>query len=117
MKQTYSGGCQCGKVRYQVQADIGEVISCNCSRCGKWGALLSAVPASDFKLTAGDGAMTEFQFNKHLVHHPFCSTCGIQSFASGKGPGGKDMVMINVRCLDGVDPEQFKVMKFDGRSI
>jgi hypothetical protein len=44
-------------------------------------------------------------------------TCGIQSFASGKGPGGKDMVMINVRCLDGVDPSQFEVMSYDGRSM
>jgi hypothetical protein len=25
MTQTYSGGCQCGKVRYEVQMDIGEV--------------------------------------------------------------------------------------------
>jgi hypothetical protein len=37
MKKTYTGGCQCGKVRYEVQADIGEVITCNCSRCRKLG--------------------------------------------------------------------------------
>jgi len=35
MAQTYSGGCQCAKVRYEVQMDIGEVIACNCSRCGR----------------------------------------------------------------------------------
>ena len=35
MKKTYTGGCQCGKVRYEAQADIGEVITCNCSRCRK----------------------------------------------------------------------------------
>ena len=34
MAQTHTGGCQCGKVRYEVQMDIGEVIACNCSRCG-----------------------------------------------------------------------------------
>jgi len=27
------------------------------------------------------------------------------------------MVMLNVRCLDGVDAEQFKVKKFDGASL
>jgi hypothetical protein len=26
MKQTYTGGCQCGAVRYEVAADINEVI-------------------------------------------------------------------------------------------
>ena len=35
MKKTYAGGCRCGKVRYEAQADIGEVIMCNCSRCRK----------------------------------------------------------------------------------
>ena len=117
MKQTYTGGCQCGKVRFEVEAEIAKVVSCNCSRCSKWGALLSAVPMSDFKLLTGQDAATDFQFNKHLVHHPFCATCGIQSYAYGKGPGGKDMVMINVRCLEGIDVGQFEVMNFDGRSL
>jgi hypothetical protein len=117
MKQKYLGGCQCGKVRFEVQAEIDKVISCNCSRCAKLGSLLSAAAAEDFKLTSGGGDLTTFKFNKHVINHSFCSTCGIQSFASGKGPGGKDMVMINVRCLDGIDPDQFEVMKYDGRSM
>jgi hypothetical protein len=36
---------------------------------------------------------------------------------TGKGPGGRDMVMLNVRCLDDVDAEQLKVKKFDGASL
>ena len=50
MKQTYTGGCQCGKVRYEASTELGEVISCNCSRCGRLGSLLAFVPAQDFKL-------------------------------------------------------------------
>ena len=117
MKQKYAGGCQCGKVRYEVSAEIGEVMSCNCSRCGRLGSLLTFVPARDFKLLSGETAMTEYRFNKHLIHHLFCSTCGIQSFARGKGPDGAEMVSINVRCLDGVDVDSLKVKKFDGRSL
>jgi hypothetical protein len=116
-KKTFTGGCQCGKVRYEAQADIGEVITCNCSRCRKLGSLLSAVPMSDFKLLTGETDTTDYQFNSGTIHHPFCKTCGIQSYAYGKGPGGKDMVMLNVRCLDGIDAEQFKVKKFDGASM
>ena len=117
MKRTYTGGCQCGKVRYEAQADIGEVITCNCSRCRKVGSLLSAVAMSHFKLLSGENEMTDYQFNKRAIHHPFCKTCGIESYAYGKGPGGRDMVMLNVRCLDGVDVGQFKVKKFDGASL
>jgi hypothetical protein len=117
MSQNYSGGCQCGAVRYDVTADIGEVMACNCSRCGKLGTLLTFVPKSAFHLKSGDGAMTEYLFNKHNIHHMFCKTCGIQPFARGKGRDGAEMIAINVRCLDDVDPESFKVKKVDGRSF
>jgi hypothetical protein len=117
MKKTYTGGCQCGNVRYEAEADIGEVITCNCSRCRKLGSLLAAAAMADFKLLSGENEMTEYQFNNRRIHHPFCKTCGIQSYAYGTGPGGKEMVMLNVRCLDGVDAEQFAVRKFDGASL
>jgi hypothetical protein len=118
MRQTYQGGCQCGAVRYQVSADIGEVISCNCSRCAKVGHLLAFAPASDFKLLAGENVTTDFQFNKHVIHHLFCSRCGVQSYARGKRPGdGADVVAINVRCLDDVDPDSFMVKRVDGRKF
>ncbi|HEY6259319.1 MAG TPA: GFA family protein [Xanthobacteraceae bacterium] len=117
MKQTYAGGCQCGKVRYEVAADLAEVMACNCSRCAKLGWLLAFVPAADFKLIAGEGGTTDYQFNKHVIHHLFCSTCGIESFARGKGPGGVEMAAVNVRCLDGVDLGALKVKNVDGRSL
>jgi hypothetical protein len=104
-------------VRYDVSAEIGEVMSCNCSRCSRLGSLLAFVPVGDFTLITGDQTTTDFQFNKHVIHHLFCSTCGIQSFARGKGPDGNEMIAINVRCLDGVDPDSFKVKKFDGAKM
>jgi hypothetical protein len=103
-------------VKYEVETEIDKVMSCNCSRCRRLGSLLAFAPKSAFKLTAGEDATTEYQFNKHVIHHLFCSICGIQSYSHGTGPDGSEMVAINVRCLDGVDPEQFAVMKYDGAS-
>ena len=118
MMQTYSGGCQCGKVRYEVQMDIGEVLACNCSRCGRLGSLLAFAPTTQFKLLSGDADLTKFEFNKHMIQHQFCSTCGIQSFAIGTHPKtGAKLAAINVRCLDGVDVDALKVKKVDGRSL
>jgi hypothetical protein len=114
MAQLYTGGCQCGAVRYEVTADLGTVISCNCSRCGRLGSLLAFAPAADFKLVSGDDATSEYRFNKHVIHHLFCKTCGIQSFARGKGPDGAEMVAINARCLDGVNVDELTVKKVDG---
>ena len=118
MTQTHSGGCQCGKVRYEVQMDIGEVLACNCSRCGRLGSLLAFAPATQFKLLSGDADLTKFEFNKRTVQHQFCSTCGIQSFAIGTNPkSGAQMAAINVRCLDGIDVDALPVKKVDGRSF
>ena len=115
MRKTYHGGCQCGAVRYDVTMELGEVISCNCSRCGKLGSLLAFAPAQDFKPTAGEGATTEYQFNKRAIHHLFCATCGIQSFARGSMPDGTEVVAVNVRCLDDVDTGGLSVKAVDGR--
>ncbi len=115
---TYSGGCQCGNVRYEVALDLGgPVMACNCSRCGKLGTLLAFAPAKDFKLVSGENEVTEFLFNKHAIHHLFCSTCGIQSYSRGKGPDGTQMIAINARCLDGVDVGSLQVKTFNGRDI
>jgi hypothetical protein len=118
MKQTYAGGCQCGKVRYEVALELGPVVACNCSRCGRIGSLFAFVPAEDFKLLSGEADLTDYQFNKRAIHHLFCATCGIESFARGKRPNdGADVVAINARCLDGVDVDSLTVKKFDGRSL
>jgi hypothetical protein len=119
MTQTYTGGCQCGKVRYQVALDLSApVIACNCSRCGRLGSLLAFAPASVFKLLSGEGDLTDYQFNKYVIHHLFCATCGIQSFARGNRPSdGADVVAVNVRCLDGIEPDTLVLKKVDGRSF
>ena len=114
---TYTGGCQCGKVRYEVTADLERTMSCNCSRCSKLGWVLTFTPAQHFKLLSGEGELTDYLFNKHVIHHLFCSTCGIESFARGTGPDGAEMVAINVRCLDGVDIGALQPTPVDGKSF
>jgi hypothetical protein len=115
--KTYSGGCHCGRVRYEVDADLSRVISCNCSICRKHGLLLAFVPAERFALRSGEEALTDYQFNKRKVHHLFCRQCGIESFGKGNMPDGTPMVAINVRCLDDVDLDGLKVVPFDGKSL
>lgn len=115
-KNAYTGGCHCGAVRYGVSTDLGAVISCNCSICQKKGTLLNFVPEGEFILQSGEDKLTDYQFNKEIIHHLFCSTCGVTSFARGTDPQGRAMVAVNVRCLDGIDLDSLTVVNFDGRS-
>jgi hypothetical protein len=113
--KTYTGGCHCGKVRYEVATDLAKVISCNCSHCSKRGSLLTFVPVDQFTLLGGEGELSEYRFNTGKIRHLFCRACGIESFARGEGPGGAEMAAVNVRCLDGVDIAALEVTPFNGR--
>jgi hypothetical protein len=113
----HGGGCHCGRVRYEVETDLGQVVSCNCSICQKRGSLLTFVPLGQFKLLSGEHDQTDYQFNKKMIHHLFCSTCGVGSFGRGTGPEGVEMVAVNVRCLDEVDIETLTLTPYDGKSL
>lgn len=113
---THKGSCHCGAVRYHVETDLKQVIACNCSNCGRNGYLLNFVPATQFTLEQGEENLTDYQFNKKIIHHLFCKTCGVHSFCRGKGPDGSEMIAINARCLEDIDPSQLNVTPFDGKS-
>jgi hypothetical protein len=115
--RTYSGGCHCDCVRFEVTTDLATVLECNCSHCSKRGLLLTFVTPDKFSLKAGADGLADYQFNKKTIHHLRCQDCGIESFARGKGPDGKEMIAINVRCLDGVDLKSLKLTPFNGRDL
>ena len=113
---SYTGGCHCGNVRFDVTADLSRVLSCNCSICNKRGVLWTFVSSDKFALRAGADDLTDYQFGKKVIHHLFCTTCGVGSFSRGKGPNGDEMVAVNVRCLDGVDVAALNLTPVDGLS-
>jgi hypothetical protein len=115
--KTYSGGCHCGKVRYEVEAALDKVIACNCSLCAKAGWLLTFVTEDKVKFLSGGDDVTDYQFAKKHIHHTFCTSCGVRSFSRGAAPDGRMMYAINVRCLDGVELSAIEVKQFDGKSL
>lgn len=116
--KTHTGSCHCGKFRYEVTTDLQRVMSCNCSICSKKGSLLTFVSPDRFRLVAGsESDLSVYQFNRKVIHHAFCPTCGVASFGWGTGPDGKKMYAINARCLDDVDLSKVAVDQYDGKSI
>ena len=110
----YQGGCHCKAVRYEVETDLEKIISCNCSHCEKKGLLLVFVDKDKFKLLKGEGNLTEYKFNKKSIHHLFCKTCGVQSFAEGVT---FPKMAVNVRCLYGVDISTLTLTPYNGKDL
>jgi len=112
--KTYSGGCHCGAVRYEVETDLAKVIECNCSHCSKKGFLLTFVDRDQFTLQSSEDMLIEYFFNKKGIRHLFCRVCGTESFAEGVA---FPKVAINVRCLDDVDIAALKIEQVNGKDF
>jgi hypothetical protein len=111
---TYTGGCHCGAVRYQIQVENLEAVDCNCSICRKKGFIHLIVPESRFTLLQGADALSTYTFNSGIAKHHFCRHCGIHSFYRPRShPEGYD---VNLRCLDGNAISQFQITPFDGQN-
>ena len=115
--KTYSGGCHCGAVRFDVELALDKVAACNCSICSRRGYLLAFAPASALHVKQGADAQTVYQFGKKKIDHMFCKTCGVTSYGTGTGANGERMASINVRCLDDVDATALPIQHFDGKSL
>jgi hypothetical protein len=113
---TYKGSCHCGKIAFEVEGDIEQLMECNCSHCSRKGYLLWFVPREKLTLKTPERDLATYTFNKHVIKHHFCPTCGCAPLGLGKGAGGADTAAINARCLEGIEPSNFKIVKVDGRS-
>ncbi len=110
---SYTGGCHCGRVRFEVSGQIDRVLDCNCSICRKKGFLHWIVEPERFHLLSDPDALSLYEFRTRTAKHYFCSTCGISSYYIPRSH--PDMIDVNLRCVDGVNLEELEIERFDGQ--
>jgi hypothetical protein len=115
----YQGSCHCGKLAFDVEGELSGALACNCSICARKGALMWFVPRDQLHLSSSssDEDMGTYTFNKHVIQHRFCRTCGIHPYGDGVDPKGQRMAAINIRCLENIDLASVPVQHFDGRAL
>jgi len=112
----YQGSCHCGRIRYEVEGELKSAMACNCSMCVRKGSLLWFVPREQFRLLTPEADAATYTFNKHVIKHHFCPTCGIHTFGEARNPKGEPMAAINIRALEGLDVDAVPVTQYDGKS-
>jgi len=75
--ETFTGGCQCGAVRYRVTSAPVGVHVCHCRMCQKAVggpfAVICPVTKADFTITRGE---MHYFWSSDIARRGFCATCG-----------------------------------------
>lgn len=111
------GSCHCGGIAFEAEGDFSTALECNCSHCSRKGYLLAFIPRDGLTITTPAEATSIYRFNRHVIDHHFCPTCGCAPFGLGTDPAGNRMAAINVRCLEGFELDKVERKPVDGRSF
>lgn len=78
---SYSGGCQCGAVRYHVEGRLDDPHLCHCRMCqkaaGNYFMPLAGTDKATFSITRGEPS---WFFSSAPIKRGFCSNCGTPLF-------------------------------------
>ena len=96
--KTFKGSCHCKAVEFEIDTDLSELTTCDCSICIKKNALMIKVHETSMRLLSGKNSLTTYQFHSNTAEHYFCSVCGIYPFHRKRVT--PDYFGINVFCLE-----------------
>ena len=114
----HNGSCHCGNIKFEAQGELDSVLECNCSHCQRKGYLLWFIPKDMFNLKTPESNFATYTFNKNVIKHHFCKTCGYAPFGFGSDPKtNTPTVAVNVRCLERIELSTLKRIPYDGRSV
>ena len=103
MSNPITGGCLCGKIRYEVSQPLQNIIACHCTHCQKAsgaGASHNAVlPTSALTFTSGQPRLyADTAQSGNILNRYFCGDCGSPIVSQReKVPG---MMVLKVGTLD-----------------
>jgi hypothetical protein len=104
---SFQGGCLCGAVRYQGEAEQGGG-HCHCIDCRKSSGTghcsHMVAPDTEFRVIGNLTFYASRADSGNIVNRGFCPTCGSPVYSTNSGMPG--MVFIRASTLD--DPEVFQ---------
>ena len=100
-----TGGCQCGRVRYEIELATNDAYLCHCRMCqkatgGVAAAFVEVRPPALHWLSEPD-----WYASSPIARRPFCSACGTPlGFAWADGEGGVDVTVGSLDDPGGLVP-------------
>lgn len=115
----YTGSCHCAAVKFKFSsAKITSGLRCNCSMCGRRGALMTPFVLAPGELVVEleeQGLLKTYRFGSGVAAHHFCQRCGVYPFHQTMRKPGH--YRVNLGCIEGLNPLLLPTEVFDGRAL
>ena len=103
MSETMTGGCACGKVRFEADVDSDEAYLCHCRMCqratGSVSIAFKNLPQAKMRWLSGP----DWYDSSPIARRPYCASCGTSfGFQFKEGPN----LDVTVASFD--DPSRFR---------
>ena len=100
-RDSYKGGCLCGKVRFEITGEIQDIVYCHCSLCrkaqGSAFATNGNVDLEKFVFISGEAEMTGYESTPGQTKY-FCQHCG--SPIISKNTAKPDQVRVRLGTIE-----------------
>lgn len=113
--ETFKGSCHCQAVKFEIDTNLEELTTCDCSICCRKNALMVKAHESAMRIMSGEETLTTYTFHTHTAQHYFCSVCGIYPFHRKRVT--PDHYGVNVYCLEDFDPKGIPIRATDGKGM
>jgi hypothetical protein len=105
---TYTGGCACGAIRYEIDATPIVENHCQCNECRRRGvtghsSYLTFPDRAQASITGAASTWSVAGASGNDKHHAFCPTCGTPVYLTFAAM--PDLIVIHAGSLD--DPDLF----------
>ena len=103
----FTGGCYCGKIRYEISSEPKAVVHCHCNNCKRSvGGPFVTWAVFNFKDLVFTQGTTSIHVTDNKVERGFCDSCGS---SISYGHKGADTIDITAGTLD--DPNSLDPSK------
>lgn len=113
MSRPWKLSCTCRAVQFEVDAELENLLECNCWVCQRAAFIHWRVPGKAITNLTEGRALASWVWRDLWGSNLFCPTCGTGILRTGYSEG---RVSVNARCLVGVDIFELKIdRRYDGR--
>ena len=110
----FNATCHCGNIQVETAEKPDVILSCNCSICGRYGAIWAYYTEDQITVTHQSAPTKTYRWGKETTDFHHCPHCGCMTHYTMTEYVESDKVAINTRMVSRAVMAGIPVKMFDG---